>query len=240
MSKIAKDFFAGCKDRTPEVRESGGKPVLELPVKDALQFIDLPQPAALEQPQYDLTQAIVNRKSLREFSPEKISLAELAYLLWCTQGVKENKEGKVTFRTVPSAGCRHVFNTYLLVQNVEGLKPGLYRYIALEHKLALLNDDAALTGKIADCCVTPMPMKNSAVSFLWTGYIYRMTSRYGIAGMRFMLLDAGHVCQNLYLSALAVGCGACALGGFKDEEINALLGLDEEQHTIYIAAVGKE
>lgn len=239
MSKIAREFIAFTRDREPEVLE-GEKPGLELPVKEALRIIELPQPEELNIPKYDLTEAIVNRKSMREYSDKPLSLQELTYLLWCTQGVKSIKEGKVTFRTVPSAGCRHALNTYLLVKNVEGLQSGLYRYIAVGHKLAYLADDPDLMNRIADYYVTPQPIKNSAVTFIWTVYGYRMTQRYGSIGMRMLCFDAGHVCQNLYLAALVMGCGVCALGGFKDQEVNALLGLGEEQMAIYTGSVGKQ
>ena len=62
-------------------------------------------------------------------------LTILSYLLWCTQGVKEVFQGNATLRNVPSAGARHAFETYLLINNVDGITPGLYRFLALEHSL---------------------------------------------------------------------------------------------------------
>jgi SagB-type dehydrogenase family enzyme len=68
-----------------------------------------------------------------------------------------------------------------------------------------------------------------------------MKWRYGERGYRYMHLDAGHVCQNLYLSAESIDCGVCAIAAFQDEEINSVLGIDgEEEFVIYVATVGKK
>jgi SagB-type dehydrogenase family enzyme len=83
-------------------------------------------------------------------------------------------------------------------------------------------------------------LRTSAVIFIWVAIGYRMTYRYGNRGYRYMHLDAGHVCQNLYLAALAVDCGVCAVGGFYDDKVNELLNLDGvENFVIYMATVGK-
>lgn len=80
----------------------------------------------------------------------------------------------------------------------------------------------------------------SAVTFIWTAVIRRMTWRYGTRGYRYIFLDAGHVCQNLYLAAQEIGCGVCAMAAFDDEAMNRILNLDgEEQFTLYLATLGK-
>jgi len=164
---------------------------------------------------------------------------ELSYLLWCTQGVKRVEGGYVTLRTVPSAGARHALETYLLVNNVEGLSPGLYRFLATEHKLVEVNLQADIANEIAGACWGQSFVKTSAVTFIWVAVVYRMTWRYGQRGYRYLHLDAGHVCQNLYLAAQSVGGRVCAVAAFSDENMNRLLGVDgEEQFVIYIAAVG--
>ena len=83
--------------------------------------------------------------------------------------------------------------------------------------------------------------EQAAVVFIWTAVPYRMTWRYGERGFRDLHLDAGHVCQNLYLAAEATGCGTCAIAAFDDDDMNAILGINgSDQFVIYLATVGKK
>lgn len=188
----------------------------------------------------DLRTAIDRRESVRAYGPEPLTLDEIAFLLWSTQGVKKAVRDFYTFRTVPSAGARHALETYLLVNRVEGLAPGLYRYLALEHHLAEETTEIGIAGRIAEACIRQPQITASAVSFIWTAVAYRMTWRYGERGYRYLHLDAGHACQNLYLAAGAIGCGTCAIAAFHDDMLNELLGVDgEEEFALYVATVGK-
>lgn len=202
--------------------------------------IDLPAPKTLHLGRLPLIEAIEARRSLRQYSDVPLTLEELSYLLWCTQGVKRVVPGQATFRTVPSAGARHPFETYLLVNRVEGLPAGLYRFLALSHRLALLSTEAGIAEGLVAACLGQEFVKESAVTFIWVAVPYRTAWRYGERAYRYLHLDAGHVCQNLYLAAVGIQAGACAIGAFSDEGVNALLGLDgKEEFAIYLATVGK-
>ena len=144
------------------------------------------------------------RHSVRSYAKKPLSVDELSFLLWCTQGVKSEHGTHATFRTVPSAGARHAFETYLLVNDVDGLAPGLYRYLALTHRLCQMTTNPTLHIDIARACFDQDFIMRCGVAFLWTAVPYRMTWRYGERGYRDLHLDAGHVCQNLYLAAEAV------------------------------------
>ncbi len=217
------------------------QPPLELPFPPEAYQIPLPPAAETHVPAVDLLTAIEGRRTRRKYSTAPITLAELSFLLWCTQGVKRVSSRPATLRTVPSAGARHAFETYLLVNRVEGLAPGLYRYLAIEHSLIELDLSAELTEQIIHACLEQKQVRNSAVTFLWIAVLERMTWRYGERGYRYLHLDAGHVCQNLYLVAEAVDCGACAIGAFDEEQLNRLLKLDGEQlFAIYLASLGKK
>ena len=217
------------------------QPPLELPPDPERPAIDLPLPELLDIPPLDLRIAIESRRSTRVYLHEPIALDELAFLLWSTQGVQTVHGTQATFRTVPSAGARHAFETFLLVNDVEGLGPGLYRYLALSHRLQQLDSDPTLPHRITAACFDQQFILRSGVVFLWTAVPYRMTWRYGERGYRDLHLDCGHVCQNLYLAAEAVGCGACAIAAFDDDAMNGLLGIDgENQFLIYLATVGKK
>jgi len=228
---------------SPPGESTGGpQPPLELPVPEAVTRIRLPNPKMLEANPVDLYGALERRRSVREYVAQPMTLLELSFLLWATQGVREVTDRPATSRPVPSAGARHAFETYLLINRVGDLKPGVYRYVALEHALVEEDMKAATAAGVASSCRNSKPLcEASAATFLWVAVAERMTWKYSERGIRFLHLDAGHVCQNLYLAADVIDCGVCAIGGFNDEEINPLLGLDgEELFVIYMATVGKK
>ena len=215
------------------------QPPLELEDESDKKIIVLPQPKDIDV-NMKLVEAMENRRSLRRYSDKPLTLEELSFLLWCTQGVKRISHN-VTFRMVPSAGARHAFETYILMNRVDGLSPGLYRYLALDHKLQEVEICEEIADKLVDACLGQTFIKNSAVTFIWVAVAYRMTWRYGERGYRYMFLDAGHVAQNLYLAAEGIGCGTCVIGAYDDDAVNRLLGIDgKEQFAIYLAAVGKK
>jgi SagB-type dehydrogenase family enzyme len=217
------------------------QPLLELPPDPRVPVTSLPQPGSLTIPPLDLRVAIERRRSIRSYLREPITLEELSFLLWCTQGVKEVHGTQATFRTVPSAGARHAFETYVLVNDVEGLDPGLYRFLALTHRLQIVDPDPTIAHRITSACFDQQFILRSNAVFLWTAVPYRMTWRYGERGYRDLHLDAGHVCQNLYLAAEAVGCGTCAIAAFDDDLMNELLRINgTDQFLIYLATVGKK
>jgi SagB-type dehydrogenase family enzyme len=216
------------------------QPPLELPADPGLPLVDLPRPETLDLPPLELRAAIEQRRSIRSYAREPLSLDDLSFLLWCTQGVQQVNGTHWTLRTVPSAGARHAFETYLLVHDVETLTPGLYRFLALSHRLQQIDTCPELPHRITAACFDQQFITRCGVVFLWTAVPYRMTWRYGERGYRDLHLDAGHVCQNLYLAAEAVGCGVCAIAAFDDDAMNGLLGIDgENQFLIYLATVGK-
>ena len=202
--------------------------------------IELPGAAGVELPACRFKDLVDRRASLRAYAPVPLAMAELSFLLWCTQGVKKLVPGQATYRTVPSAGARHAFETLLLVNRVSDLTPGLYRYLAPDHHLIGLEAQPDLAAALAASCQRQDFIAASAVTFIWVAVPYRMTWRYGERGYRYLFLDAGHVCQNLYLAAEAVGAGACAVAAFDDQALNNLLGLDgTDKFVIYLASVGK-
>ena len=213
-------------------------PPLEVPFERDGEVFDLPNPDNINSA---LKKLIDSRSSVRAYRQAPISKDELSFLLWCTQGVKEVVDNLHTFRTVPSAGARHCLETFILANNVDGLAPGLYRYLALEHKIKQFIINDAISDKITYACLGQDFVKKNAVTFIWVCAVDRMTWRYGERGFRYAFLDAGHVCQNLYLSAESIGCGVCAVAAYDDDRMNELLGLDgKDQFVIYLAAVGRK
>ena len=216
-------------------------PPLEKPIPKDSKLISLPEPGEISVPPLDLRSAIESRRSIREYSRDPLTLEELAYLLWCTQGIVQRHEPYATFRNVPSAGGRHAFETCLLVNRVSDLEPGLYRYLAFSHRLMAIETSPDMADRLMEACLSQALVKESAVTFIWSCVIYRMAWRYSERAYRLVHLDAGHVCQDLYLAAEQLNCGACAIGAFDDELIAGLLGIDGmEEFVIYCATVGKK
>ena len=188
----------------------------------------------------DLLEAISKRRSIRDFKDDPLELDELAYLLWVTQGVQRKFENKATFRPVPSAGARHALETYLIISAVKGLDAGVYRYLPLEHELVAVAKDGQIRAKLAEAVLGQGFAATAAVVFVWTAMAYRMEWRYGPASSKAIALDAGHVCQNLYLACEGIGCGTCAVGAYHQELMDQVLGVDgEDEFVIYLAPVGK-
>lgn len=143
-------------------------------------------------------------------------------------------------RTVPSGGARHPFETYLAVFNVEGLDAGMYRYEPFEHELIYLFDVESMSEKISDATLGQKFVGLGAVTFIWSCIPYRSEWRYHIASHKTMLLDAGHICQNLYIACETVGCGTCGIAAYDQKKIDSLIQVDgEDEFVVYLAPVGK-
>ena len=189
---------------------------------------------------HNLIDVIRDRKSSRVYTQENMSLDELSFLLWATQGIKEIRgRAYATIRTVPCGGARHEFETYLLVRNVEGLKNGAYHYLPMEHALEFLNPVEDMEQKITDSMCDQGWTAKANVIFYWSLVAYRVEWRYGIYAHRPALIDVGHVGQNLYLACAGLGLGCCAIASFHHETCNELFGLDgEEEFVVYAVPVG--
>ncbi|MDI6723191.1 MAG: SagB/ThcOx family dehydrogenase [Methanobacterium sp.] len=216
--------------RPPPIEKpySPDKPRIELPKIDWSQMYNI-----------NLVNAIGNRESRRMYSPEPLSLEELSFLLWATQGVRFIS-GVNAFRTVPSAGCRHALETYLAIFNVEDVTQGIYRYLPLSHELIFEFEEEGLKEKVIKATMGQTFAGRGALTFIWSAIPYRMEWRYGLASYKEIALDAGHVGQNLYLACEAIGAGTCAIAAYDQEYLDNLLRLDgEDEFAIYIAPVGK-
>ena len=141
------------------------QPPLELACDEGKNTIELPDPQSLDIGDVSVIEAIEKRESVREYSNEQVSLEELTFLLWTTQGIKETIPRLATIRNVPSAGARHAIETYILVNRVEGLNPGLYRYCATKNSLEEEDMSKAIAYRIASACASEF-VAESAVTFI--------------------------------------------------------------------------
>lgn len=215
-------------------------PLPEKPVPPNSYVYTLPSPDIFNDHEVSFLELIECRNSIRTYSDEPLTLKDLSYLLWCTQGVKEMLTPKVTRRNVPSAGGRHAFETYLYINNVEGLEKGIYRFLALGHALLPIDTGADVLDRLKPCFNRPKLLEDCAVAFIWAADLNRMEYTFGGRSLQYLYIDAGHVCQNLYLAGYTIQTGVCAVGHFHDHELNSFLGLDEEnEFVVYAATAGK-
>jgi len=225
-----------------ETDQDKGVPVPERqkPCPEGATLVDLVKAADLSVGKLPVIDAIAGRKSYRKFTDASLTLEELSFLLWATQGVREILESGAVRRTVPSGGNRHPFETYLVVNRVEGVEPGLYRYLQLDQKLCRLGEFADAAARVGEGCNGQNFVGEGAVVFIWSVIPYRTEWRYRNVSHKAIALDAGHVCQNLYIACEAIGVGTCAIAAFDQALMDSLTDVDgKDEFVIYLAPVGR-
>jgi SagB-type dehydrogenase family enzyme len=196
--------------------------------------IVLPNPRGY--PGLSLEEAIESRRSVRSYSSASLSPEGLSRLLHAAQGVTGQQRG---FRAAPSAGALYPFELYAVAHNVTGLEPGIYHYAVREYELELLRQED-LRAAVMRAGLRQDFLGQANVCFVLSAIFQRTRWKYRERTYRYVLLEAGHIGQNLYLAATAMGLGACAVGAFDDDEFNDLLGLDgKEEAVLYVISVGK-
>lgn len=196
------------------------------------------------QMEQDFVKILWKRRSNRIFTDKEMTLDQLSFLLWSTQGVKSIRGNNyATLRTVPSGGARHPFETYLYIRKIDGVEPGLYHYLPMEHELELLErkdpEDEKLKDQINNSLCGQKWALLANVIFYYSIIPYRGEWRYAFDAHRVMMMDAGHVTENLYLACTALGLGTCAIGAVDEAVGNPIFGIDgEEEYFFYAAPVG--
>ncbi len=187
--------------------------------------------------QAGLWQTMHKRRSIRQYGVAPMDKDNVARLLWATQGITA-RAGPYYLRTAPSAGALYPIETYLAVEHVKDIEPGLFHFDVLGFQLERLTDQPP--GKfVSHAALDQSFMAKGSIIFIWSALLRRTMSKYGHRGLRYICMDVGHICQNLLLAATALGFDACPVAAFYDDEINELLELDgEEESVIYMAVVG--
>jgi len=216
-------------------------PDLEKGVAEDAKIIKLPAFQEVAQRETRFYPLFQDRKSHRKFKEDRLLLEEVSFLLWAIQGVKSiTKDGATSFRTVPSGGSRHPFETYVFAQKVDSLDPGLYRYLPITHELVFLFDREDFSDQLTQACLGQQFVGQAPVSFIWTSIPYRTEWRYAHVAHKIIGIDAGHMCQNLYLAVEAIDAGTCGIGAYNQQLIDQLLDVDgNDEFVIYLAPIGK-
>jgi SagB-type dehydrogenase family enzyme len=185
----------------------------------------------------DLWQAVAERRSQRDYRDRPLTQDELAALLWATQGITGSGSG-YHFRASPSAGALYPVETYLAVHQVAGVAPGIWHFQVLDFALELVAAGDYRQPLVA-AGLSQRFLGDAGAVFIWTGVLNRARWKYRERAVRYLFLDAGHICQNLMLAATALNIGVCPVGAFFDEEVEQIIGVDEaEEVVLYLASVG--
>jgi SagB-type dehydrogenase family enzyme len=196
--------------------------------------ISLPKPSS--DGKVSVEKAIKQRRTIRDFRDRILSLAHLSQLLWATQGITDTTEGK---RAAPSGGALYPLDIYIIIgeNGVEKMDAGIYHYLPKEHSISLISKGDR-RKEIASASLGQRWMAKAPVIFVITAEYRRITGKYGERGIRYALIETGHVGQNLFLQAEALGLGAGIVGAFNDLEVSKVAGLLPKHEPLLIMPVG--
>ncbi|MFA4851892.1 MAG: SagB/ThcOx family dehydrogenase [Bacteroidales bacterium] len=201
-------------------------------------FIELPSPKFSGT--MSVEEALLKRRSVREYKDTCLTLAEVSQMLWAAYGISDSvKSGHIGLHTAPSAGALYPLEIYLVAGNVSGLEAGIYRYIPKGHKL-LLEEKGDKRAELRKAAWGQEMIKEAPASLVYSAVFERTTSKYSERGrQRYVCMDLGHSGENVYLQATAMGMGTCAVGAFEDKKVAKVIGLPDDEEPLYIMPLGK-
>ena len=199
-------------------------------------------PSPITNGKVSVERALANRRSQRSFVDKAISAEQLSQILWAAYGITQPTPDRPAlrggFRAAPSAGALYPFEIYAIIGKVDGVEPGVYKYISEEHKI-IRKIDKDLRDEFSKVALGQAHIKEAPVSIFYSAIYSRMTIKYGDRGAdRYVCMDLGHSAQNIYLQAEALNLGTCAIGAFSDDKVADLFQLPEEEVPLYIMPVG--
>lgn len=178
--------------------------------------------------------ALRERRSIREFKRQPLSITEISQLLWAAQGIT----GSGGVRTAPSAGALYPLELYLVAGNVEGLTEGVYKYLPDGHELIrAVEGDKRI--ELSRAALGQSSVRDAAAVLLLTAVYEKITARYGERGIRYVHIEIGHVGQNVCLQAAALKLGAVVIGAFDDSQVKRIANLMPKEEPLYLIAIGK-
>jgi len=222
MLFLALNFVTAC----------GSPDNMQLPAADSSRI-------TLPEPKYDsdvsVEQALLKRRSIREYTTEALTLEEVAQLLWAAQGITDTT-GK---RTSPSAGALYPLEIYVVVGKVENVAAGVYKYRPHQHELVKVYEGEQRNA-LARAALDQQYVKEGAIDIVITAVYSRTMRKYSDRGIRYVHMEAGHTAQNVYLQAVTMNMGTVTIGAFYDDKVKEVLNLPEDEEPLYIMPVGRK
>jgi SagB-type dehydrogenase family enzyme len=211
--------------------------VLQSPVETTMaqskssSTIPLPEPDL--EGKIPLETTLQQRRSVREFAAEPLTLENLSQLLWATQGITEDDGG----RTAPSAGALYPLEIYVVAGNVDGLPPGVYRVYPGKHALRLVSEGDE-RAELASAALEQTWMAEAPAVFVLAGVSERTTGKYGNRGRQYVHMEVGFAGENLCLQAVALDLGTTVVGAFEDRQVAKVVGLSATEKPLALIPVG--
>jgi SagB-type dehydrogenase family enzyme len=204
----------------------------DAPGRAAIARVKLPAPR--RDGNTSVEQALLQRRSVREYRNRPTALADVAQLLWAAQGVTEPASG---FRTAPSAGALYPLEVYAVVGNVEGIQPGVYKYRPLGHELERVRS-GDVRAELSAAALEQTWIGQGAIVVVFCAVYERTTAKYGDRGIQYVHIEVGHAAQNLCLQAVSLNLGAGVVGAFHDRQVKRILNARANEEPLYVVPVG--
>ncbi|MBC7320597.1 SagB/ThcOx family dehydrogenase [bacterium] len=197
-------------------------------------IVRLPQPRFSSNTSVE--EAILKRRSVREYKDEPLTILEISQILWSAQGITDKRMG---FRSTPSAGALYPLEIYVVVGRVKDLEPGIYKYRPEKHDIVLVSSgdkriDLYRVSLMQDC------IRRAPIAVVISAVFERTTRKYGERGIRYVYMEAGHSAQNIYLQCEALGLGTVVIGAFDDEGVKRVLNLERGENPLYVIPIGRK
>jgi len=208
-----------------------GSMVFKHKLSNEKKIIELPEPRKTGK--ISVEEAIARRRSRRSYSDKPISLSDISQLCWAAQGITDPIR---KFRAAPSAGALYPIELFLVVGNAE-IEAGVYQYIPFDHSLMLIKR-GDYREDLYKAALRQEAVRRGAIDIVITAIYERTTRKYGERGIRYVHMEAGHVAQNIYLQAEALGLGTVSIGAFYDGMVREVLSLPKHYAPLYIMPIG--
>ena len=194
----------------------------------------IPLPTPRQEGQVSLEQALLIRRSIREYTDESLKLDEVSQLLWAAQGITDDGG----HRTAPSAGALYPLEIYLLAGNIDGLNAGVYRYLPSSHNLLLVASGDRRTD-LHSAALGQEPVKAAPAVIVFAAVYERTERKYGDRAPQYVHIEVGSAAQNVYLQATALDLGTVFIGAFYDEQVKDAIGLAGDEEPLGLMPVGR-
>ena len=183
-----------------------------------------------------LEKTIKERRTIRSFTSEQLTMEQFSQLLWAAQGITDDKGFK---RAAASGGALYPMDIYAVVgkDGVEGIKAGIYHYEPNDHSISLMSE-GDFKNELAEASLSQKWMAKAPLNLMITAEYSRICGRYGERGVRYAMIEAGHIGQNIFLQAEALGLGAGIVGAFQDERVIKTIKIPSNHEPLLIMPVG--
>ena len=176
-----------------------------------------------------LSESLLERRSVRSYSTETITEEDLSLLLASACGISDPVNG---LRTAPSGGATYPLDLYVVSET------GVEEYVPEDHSLVVIKEGDTRSS-LAHHSYRQSFIARAPVTFVICADYPRITSRYRDRGIRYAILEAGHIAQNIHLACVSLGYGSVAVGAYDDDDVANALGIEGRGHVIYLVTAGK-